>query len=302
MREFGQTIKEIRKNKGMTLKEAAGDILSTAQLSRFENGKSQISAQNFYFILQNLSITNDEFQCILEDDREKRQFLRLGEISDYLNNRDFDKLENIRKEIIENSYDPHSWEYFQLQLIELVLERWEKGKANGEPVRQYLIQVDNWGEYELQLFTIFTFSLDVELAYQLSQTALRKAKKYLVIPNARNLFFNLMINHFYHYIDNDRLDYAQEMLDLMDNSLHKTRDIANHVLFMVMTGALAYKKEEIDSGRELFRKAIDYTKEFRLSELEENVVKEFAFWEEYTNNKEVRCIKTSADFINKYNS
>lgn len=45
--EYGKTFSRIRKSKGMTLKEAAGESVSYAQVSRFENEQLMVTVDVF---------------------------------------------------------------------------------------------------------------------------------------------------------------------------------------------------------------------------------------------------------------
>ncbi|MCU7699784.1 helix-turn-helix domain-containing protein [Enterococcus gallinarum] len=45
--DYGATFKKLRLEKGITLKEACQQGISSAQLSRFENGKSMLTVDQF---------------------------------------------------------------------------------------------------------------------------------------------------------------------------------------------------------------------------------------------------------------
>ena len=62
---YGAIFRQIRINKGMKLKEAAGDTLSPSQLSRFENGLSMVTVETFYEALKN--INDQEFDRFNSD-------------------------------------------------------------------------------------------------------------------------------------------------------------------------------------------------------------------------------------------
>ena len=52
--DYGATFKKLRLEKGITLKEACQQGISSAQLSRFENGKSMLTVDQFFTCLQKL--------------------------------------------------------------------------------------------------------------------------------------------------------------------------------------------------------------------------------------------------------
>ena len=53
---FGEIIKQIREERGFTLKEAAGTAISPNNLSKFEKGITTIKVDTFFEILNNLKI------------------------------------------------------------------------------------------------------------------------------------------------------------------------------------------------------------------------------------------------------
>ena len=53
---YGKIFKIIRESKNMSLKEVAGDFVTPAQLSRFENGKSNLSVDTFFNCLKNMDV------------------------------------------------------------------------------------------------------------------------------------------------------------------------------------------------------------------------------------------------------
>ncbi|MCY7185295.1 helix-turn-helix domain-containing protein, partial [Streptococcus gallolyticus] len=59
---LGKSFKMLRESKGLSQKEIAGDIISIAQLSRFERGISSINAETLYNCLENMNVSVEEFQ------------------------------------------------------------------------------------------------------------------------------------------------------------------------------------------------------------------------------------------------
>ena len=70
---IGKQFKLMRKERKLTLKEAAGDILSVSSLSKFENGTSQLAADRFFLLLDRLNLDWDTFTQPQSDN--KRPFL-----------------------------------------------------------------------------------------------------------------------------------------------------------------------------------------------------------------------------------
>ncbi|GHP15044.1 transcriptional regulator [Lentilactobacillus fungorum] len=64
MPAIGQTVKKIRQIKGFTQKEVYSTIVSRSFANRFERGLNDVSATKLFQILDNLSISLDEFRFI----------------------------------------------------------------------------------------------------------------------------------------------------------------------------------------------------------------------------------------------
>ncbi len=65
---FGRILKQIREERGFTLKQAAGTAISPNNLSKFEKGETIVRADTFFKIFENLNIfTTDTHQKSILD-------------------------------------------------------------------------------------------------------------------------------------------------------------------------------------------------------------------------------------------
>lgn len=289
---YGQTIHKIRKSKNMTLKEVAGHSLSVSQLSRFENGKSMIPVDLFYEVLENLNTTTEEFEYIRGQKRYKEIVDLFFRIMEYNNNKKMDKLRGLKEEILGTRPNIYSVEQFLVYFIESLLEthdledkdmeEFEKKNLNAQqPVLDYLMQVDDWGEMELRLYALFGFIFDVETTYFLMRTALKKSKQYLEIPAAKSLLHSILSNNFSTFLFNDRLDYAEETIKLFDeNYSENTESISPHIDFVFNKGLLAFKKNDPEKGKEFCEKAISVCQLFKQKESEKSYRERYNSWKE----------------------
>ncbi|WP_445448958.1 helix-turn-helix domain-containing protein [Enterococcus faecalis] len=69
--------KEYRKNNKQSQQEAGENVFSSSSYSRFEAGELNLTAADMYKILNNLSITPEEFICELSQFSEKKEFDKL---------------------------------------------------------------------------------------------------------------------------------------------------------------------------------------------------------------------------------
>ena len=67
MKMYGETLRGIRKQKGLSMQELAEGICSVSFLSKFERGHSDIALGLFTRILEKLMVSIDEFLYIHND-------------------------------------------------------------------------------------------------------------------------------------------------------------------------------------------------------------------------------------------
>ena len=117
-KHYGEIIQKIRQDRNMTLKEAAGDVITPNNLSRFEKGLSSIKVDTFFEILSRFNLDPEDFTELfpIQDDGAQR----IKQIANALNKRDLMKARQIlgKKSEWENIL-----EYYTVKLAILNLEK-----------------------------------------------------------------------------------------------------------------------------------------------------------------------------------
>lgn len=67
MKNAGKIFKNIRISRNIILKEAAGESMSIATLSKFEKGMTSISAENLNTALSSIYLCTNEFNYLLRE-------------------------------------------------------------------------------------------------------------------------------------------------------------------------------------------------------------------------------------------
>ena len=115
---YGEIIHKIRQDRNMSLKEAAGDVITPNNLSRFEKGLSSIKVDTFFEILSRFNLDPEDFTELfpIQDDGAQR----IKQIANALNKRDLMKATQIlgKKSEWENIL-----EYYTVKLAILNLEK-----------------------------------------------------------------------------------------------------------------------------------------------------------------------------------
>ena len=73
-KHYGEIIQKIRQDRNMTLKEAAGDIITPNNLSRFEKGLATIKVDTFFELLNRFNLDGEDYAEVLhiQDDGTQR--------------------------------------------------------------------------------------------------------------------------------------------------------------------------------------------------------------------------------------
>ncbi|MET3558952.1 Rgg/GadR/MutR family transcriptional activator [Streptococcus rupicaprae] len=181
MSQYGEIFRLLREGKKLSLKEVAGSEISTAQLSRFETGKSQLTLEVFFTCLQRMSISYEEFSLYLQQEPESNLSQELMEA--YYNG-DLKRIQEIEIDwSVKCERNPDITKY-RLDLIMIQIAKYYcntddvVSEENIRYLMDYLFKIEEWGEYERWLFSnayaVFPSS-SLEL---LAQELLSKSQKY----------------------------------------------------------------------------------------------------------------------------
>lgn len=72
---LGETFRELRLNRNLSLQQIAGDSVSLSQLSRFERGQSDISLNKFLVALDRMHVEVKEFMDVASDFKKLSRFV-----------------------------------------------------------------------------------------------------------------------------------------------------------------------------------------------------------------------------------
>src|SRR5690625_271719 len=168
---LGKTVKHIRKTKNIKLKHICGNTIDMGNYWRFEEGRISVSADTFYQIIHNLNISLDEF-AFYHSNYQPDKLQQLGKqmISAY-QVLDKKKLEEIASLALNEYNQTQQIKYQHLYFVSTIyIDSINKQTINPnhtEPLKDYLMNCEQWGYYEVSLFNniLFIFGdLDIILA------------------------------------------------------------------------------------------------------------------------------------------
>ncbi|SJZ55046.1 Helix-turn-helix domain-containing protein [Pilibacter termitis] len=81
MENLGELFRELRESRNLSMKSVVGTEMSIAQLSKFERGESEITLSKFYFIIERIGITIEEFELVAQGYKLNQFFQVFQELS-----------------------------------------------------------------------------------------------------------------------------------------------------------------------------------------------------------------------------
>ncbi|HFR3717062.1 TPA: helix-turn-helix domain-containing protein, partial [Streptococcus suis] len=155
---FGKTLKFIREGKGKSLAEVAKGHISTSQLSRFENGESDITVSKLFGVLAEMNVDVDEFVYASQDFKKDELTRILEQLKQSIYIRDVVTIKKILSEQLAKAERDSRREFHRLNaiLIAYKLRNLDKtivvSKEDTAFLTDYLFRVENWSYYEILLF------------------------------------------------------------------------------------------------------------------------------------------------------
>lgn len=257
---LGEFIRQKRCSKNMTLSRAAYGVMSTSMLSKYEYGLSDISVTSFICLLDNMDLT-------LED---VRQWLFENNIS-------------VKSEVckrIESAIQEHDMVYLDkicrnkdgdLFLVSSLAKCNILGKTQDskslKALVDYILDVEEWGLYELWIFLIIMPNLSVELLSFLLPEALERSHNLYggyIFPKLR---VKIIVEAIIYYIKNNMIKKAQYfLLELKSILMNYEENLEYRIILMFFEGIISAKKG-FDSGREKAKKSIEILLELNASKI-----------------------------------
>ncbi|WP_438763775.1 helix-turn-helix domain-containing protein [Enterococcus sp. AZ194] len=278
----------IRKNKGLTLLEAAGHGISTAQLSRFENGKTMLTLDQFFVCLEQINTTIEEFRY-LQKRTWRDQYAHILDTVERLNKeKDVENLLKESQKHFKKSQKTYDWYYFFGCFFEnlAILNRKEPmPKLNYiEEIKQFFLKSELWGDMELRVLGMFLFIFDIDTVQLLLKIALKRGKVYREVRGDNRLYYFLLTNCFSTFIYHKRLPEARKVLEQLEFETKGSVDLLLpqvHLLFN--KGILKFFEQDKDEAIRYCSQAISVCKIFRQDRLVHLLSKRLAEWQTAEN-------------------
>lgn len=272
MKTYGETVRQIREQKGLTMKVVADGICSISFLSKFERGDSDITLGLFTKVLDKLMMSFDEFLFVHNEFqlRQLEQFFK--EIGRAYKQGDSNTLRKLKEQETKKSkhsgVERYQYHILMLQMYESIIDNKmmneEVHKSDIQRLADYFFSVEVWGHYEFMLYNATMFFLETEMVLQLSRTAYEKSIRYKEFQQVNEVIGTILMNTITYLLGpvnqfTDEFRFQAELNEFF-SFLH-TLSIPEHKLFeranlLQLEGAYKFRMGEKELGTTMIQKTI----------------------------------------------
>lgn len=249
---LGETVRRIRKMKRIKLKYICGNEIDNGNYWRFEQGKSSISADTFYQIIQNLNVSMEEFSLYHNNfapdklSQWGKQMIKAFQVLDH------EQLEMIAKLTLDEFNKTQQIKYQHLYYLSMIYLCSIK-KEPFDPtwisqLKDYLMNCEQWGYYEVSLFNNSLFCLgDLDTILTLYKRMYKSYLRSKSIHKTPNEEIMLATNIIAMCLMQKSYSKAQEINSLIQSQEIEERSMFARTLLLWCDGLInkiVYKKDE----------------------------------------------------------
>ncbi|MFM0773047.1 helix-turn-helix domain-containing protein [Streptococcus suis] len=234
---FGKTLKFIREGKGKSLAEVAKGHISTSQLSRFENGESDITVSKLFGVLAEMNVDVDEFVYASQDFKKDELTRILEQLKQSIYIRDVVTIKKILSEQLAKAERDSRREFHRLNaiLIAYKLRNLDKtivvSKEDTAFLTDYLFRVENWSYYEILLFANTIDKLGHQTMMLFCRELLHRTQFYREMKQHRLVVSQVLLSAYLVSVQNKELTDAIFLEKTLKSLFFDETEIFERILF-----------------------------------------------------------------------
>lgn len=248
MEDFGKIFKKYRESRQLKLRDIASKELSTSQISRFENGESDLTITKFMHAIQLINMPIDEFMYTANNFKRDELNELLYKIQQYTTSRDIDSLKKMLSDEESVTSNNLTMQKIRILLIKISINGLSGEKlfneADVEDLADYLFSVAYWGRNELLIFAnsinVFNKMTNLTLLREMN----RRTDFYKELPQNRTLIASMNVNAYIFCVENSEWIEAQYFEQQLKNTYFKETEIYERLVFIYAKAFHDYKKNK----------------------------------------------------------
>lgn len=262
MTELGKVFRRFRINKNYSLQEAAGDVVSVSQLSRFERGESDLSIQKFLAVLDNIYVNIENFMDATRNYQRTEEIEFMSKIVPLYYANDvsaYQELQNQERQKIEKDEQPLRHQLNIILIQGLICQRNSSYQMTAEDldlVSDYLFQCEHWGMYEIILFANLYSFYNVDYVFRIAKEILERDYFYEKISKHYCLIVILTLNCWLHCLEHKAFEEAEYFEKHFEKIAINQTKIFEKTIALYIKGFKLYQEGNIKEGLIKMREAI----------------------------------------------
>ena len=262
MKNLGKVFKELRESRNISLRKATGDDFSASLLSRFENGKSEISAQKLFVALENIHANVEELLFLARGFHQDAYSEFRNRIFEAIDPQDLTSLRTLYQR--EYQQLPFSKDRQQHILNAILIKSYMKTidetvtltSEEERVLHDYLFSVEIWGQYELLFFSSCSPLLSVQLLTKYTREILRKSDFLQGVGKNLNIMHTLLLNAFMVCIEVDDLTNALYFKKQIEKNFFEENETYFRIVYLWAEGLLDSKQGRAEEGQRKMEDAV----------------------------------------------
>lgn len=262
MKNLGKVFKELRESRKISLRKATGDDFSASLLSRFENGKSEISAQKLFVALENIHANVEELLFLARGFHHDANSEFRNQLFKAVDPKDLTSLHTLYQR--EYQQIPFSKDKQEHILNAILIKSYMKAidetvtltSEEERVLHDYLFSVEIWGLYELSFFSSCSPLLSVQLLTKYTREMLRKSDFLQGVGKNRNMMHILLLNGFMACIEADDFTNALYFKKQIEKNFFEENETYFRIVYLWAEGLLASKQGRTEEGQRKMEDAV----------------------------------------------
>ena len=262
MKNLGKVFKELRESRNISLRKATGGGFSASLLSRFENGKSEISAQKLFIALENIRANVEELLFLARGFHQDAYSEFRNRIFEAIDPQDLTSLRTLYQR--EYQQLPFSKDRQQHILNAILIKSYMKAidetvtltSEEERVLHDYLFSVEIWGHYELLFFSSCSPLLSVQLLTKYTREMLRKSDFLQGVGKNLNIMHTLLLNAFMSCIEVDDLTNALYFKKQIEKNFFEENETYFRIVYLWAEGLLDSKQGRAEEGQRKMEDAV----------------------------------------------
>lgn len=261
MREQSELIKELRIERNITQEVLAQGITTREAVSNFERRGTNITSNTLLTFLDRMNVTLEEYGFLLNNKNlTKKQEMFIEGVNyhnkvmqeDYLN-----RLNETYKSTNDYAYALIASQYRLLYAFKNNTNKMDDLIQDKQKIQNHLNNVQNWGRFELSLFTNVLFVFNTEYIYSTYRRVIKNMKLYSNHPHYKDnigIFIKNCLILFWKRAKYTHMNLLLSELDVLTKNIGYSSERFTYLIFQkVVTYKEQFTVSMIDPEIEILR-------------------------------------------------